>query len=128
MASAVAVVGFAPPDDADAGCDDDSDGVVVVVATFFAVRPSSSSSPVPRHRRAVLDLGAKKDVIITFYLGCGRRYFPSKILLAQVFCWRHSSGSLVSIDPALKYLTNIHQVYGVQWASAEMQLALKNSK
>ena len=92
MASAVAVVGFAPPDDADAGCDDDSDGVVVVVATFFAVRPSSSSSPVPRRRRAVLDLGAKKDVIITFYLGW-RRYFPSKNLLAQVFCWRHSTTS-----------------------------------
>jgi hypothetical protein len=88
MASAVLVVGVAAlPDDADAGWEDDSDGGVVV-ATFFVVRLSSSSSPVPRRRessatllrvrsspRTALDLGAKKDVIITIMCYTPREYW-----------------------------------------------------
>jgi hypothetical protein len=88
MASAVLVVGVAAlPDDADAGWEDNSDGGVVV-ATFFVVRLSSSSSPVPRRRessaillrvrsspRTALDLGAKKDVIITIMCYTPREYW-----------------------------------------------------
>ncbi len=89
MASAVVVVSVGPSDDADAGWEDDSDGGVVV-ATFFVIRPSSSSSPAPRRRASsatllrvrsspgtALDLGAKKDVIITIV-------FPFNSLMAMV--------------------------------------------